>query len=154
LEKWKKGQRHLEQFWKLWKRDYLLSLRERLQNRIRQPRSCSSLTPHIGDVVLVHDNGPRGSWKLARVSALVEGTDGQIRTAKITFPSGSTTSRSLAHLYPLECEHDFNLNSQNSNPDESSQILQTEPKSSRLASDEAPRQSMRQFGLQSSDEED
>ena len=31
LETWKKGQKHLEHFWKIWKDDYLLSLREKSQ---------------------------------------------------------------------------------------------------------------------------
>ena len=31
LESWKKGQRHLEQFWELWKNPYLFNFRERSQ---------------------------------------------------------------------------------------------------------------------------
>ena len=31
LETWKKDQKHLEHFWKIWKDDYLFSLRERSQ---------------------------------------------------------------------------------------------------------------------------
>lgn len=36
LESWKKGQRHLEQFWKLWKNHYLL--REKSQLFKKHPR--------------------------------------------------------------------------------------------------------------------
>ena len=30
LEGWKKGQKHLDLFWKVWRQEYLLSLREKL----------------------------------------------------------------------------------------------------------------------------
>ena len=30
IEIWKKGQRHLDSFWKFWKAEYLMNLRERL----------------------------------------------------------------------------------------------------------------------------
>ena len=38
LESWKKGQRHLEQFWELWKNHYLFNLRERSQLLNKHPR--------------------------------------------------------------------------------------------------------------------
>jgi len=31
LETWKRGQKYLNQFWSLWKNDYMLSLRERVK---------------------------------------------------------------------------------------------------------------------------
>ena len=33
---WKKGLKHLESFWKIWKNDYLLSLRERSQIKLKE----------------------------------------------------------------------------------------------------------------------
>ena len=38
LETWKKDQKHLELFWKIWRDDYLLSLRERSQIYKGHPR--------------------------------------------------------------------------------------------------------------------
>jgi len=38
LETWKKGNKHLEQFWKLWKDNYLINLRERNQKFNKHPR--------------------------------------------------------------------------------------------------------------------
>ena len=62
----------LEHFWKRWKKEYLLELRE----SHRQTHKCPI---SIGDVVFVHEaDRPRGFWKLARVEDL---TDGLVRGA-------------------------------------------------------------------------
>ena len=37
LQIWKKGQVHLDNLWKIWRDEYLLSLKERLKNQIKQP---------------------------------------------------------------------------------------------------------------------
>ena len=42
LEIWKKGQRHLEKFWEIWKNDFLLNLRDRSQIYNKHPRAQSS----------------------------------------------------------------------------------------------------------------
>ena len=39
LQTWKCGQKHLNQFWKLWRSEYLLSLQERPQMGLKCPRS-------------------------------------------------------------------------------------------------------------------
>ena len=57
LEKWKKGQNHLEQFWKIWKSDYLLSLRERSQRFRQHPRVQSQKQPEVGDIVQIKEDG-------------------------------------------------------------------------------------------------
>ena len=77
-----KRARHLsvimEHFWKRWKTEYLLQLREYHQHcngddSVHQPR--------VGDVVVVHDdNCPRGFWKLAKVESLL-GSDELVRVA-------------------------------------------------------------------------
>ena len=41
LQNWKCGQRHLNQFWKLWRDEYLLSLQER-QMGLKSPRSTAT----------------------------------------------------------------------------------------------------------------
>ena len=59
----------------------------------------------VGDVVVVHDEKPRGFWKLARVEEVIPGRDGQIRGAVVRVISGENASvlrRPLQKLYPLE----------------------------------------------------
>jgi len=82
----------LNQFWSRWRHDYLTSLRE-------HHRASGHNTQQIrrGDVVLVHDDCPRISWKLAVVEGLLRGLFGQlIRTAN------GSTNRPIARLIPLE----------------------------------------------------
>ena len=45
LETWKKGQKHLEHFWKIWKDDY----QERSQIYKRHSRIQSKQEPRVGD---------------------------------------------------------------------------------------------------------
>ena len=51
LKIWKKGQRLLELFWKIWQRDYLLILQERSTLKLKSPRIEVNDTPQIGDIV-------------------------------------------------------------------------------------------------------
>ena len=51
LDTWKKGQRLLETFWKIWRDDYLLSLRERTKLRLSSPRIQAEGKPNVGDIV-------------------------------------------------------------------------------------------------------
>ena len=106
LEKWKKGQNHLEQFWKIWKSDYLLSLRERSQRFRQHPRVQSQKQPNIGDIVQIKEDGSRGTWKIGRIVEFLQSNDGQERAAKIQLPTKVVLQRSIGHLYPLECEND------------------------------------------------
>ena len=91
---WRKGQKHLNTFWKLWFDEYVLSLRERTQKHLKAPRTQSSTQPTKGDVVLLKESSPRGTWKLA---------DGEIRAATVRTAAGKLLNRTLNFLYPLEC---------------------------------------------------
>ena len=51
--------------------------------------------------MLVHDESPRLTWKLAVVESLIEGGDGLIRAANIRTSTGHT-NRPITKLYPLE----------------------------------------------------
>ncbi|MCG8078743.1 MAG: hypothetical protein JAY75_21215, partial [Candidatus Thiodiazotropha taylori] len=75
---WKKGLKHLKSFWNIWRDDYLLSLRERSQVKLKAPRIKSSHAANIGDVVLIKDELPRGSWRMGRVRELIKSRDGQV----------------------------------------------------------------------------
>ena len=61
LNTWKKGQNLLEAFWKLWRDDYLLSLRERSQINLKPLRVEVKEIPSKGDIVQIKANLPRRS---------------------------------------------------------------------------------------------
>ena len=95
----------LSDFWKRWRSEYLIELREahrhpNLQGGVKMPINT-------GDIVVVHDeNLPRGLWKLGRVGELIVGADGNIRSAEVQVSSRgirpATLRRPIRRLYPLE----------------------------------------------------
>ena len=96
----------LNHFWKRWKTEYLLELRESHRYGKRVDSSGSNLSED--DVVLMHsDSKLRGFWKLAKIYRLIKGHDGLVRGAIVRVPTkdGKTTllRRPLKCLYPLEC---------------------------------------------------
>ncbi|XP_060608443.1 uncharacterized protein LOC132760481 [Ruditapes philippinarum] len=80
---WKKGQRLLDSFWKIWKEEYLCSLRERTQTNLKQGKHKVQFNPNVGDVVLIKDNTSRGSWRLGQVIHLYVSSDDCVRSADI-----------------------------------------------------------------------
>ena len=103
LETWKKGQRHLSNFWKVWKNEYLAQLRERDQCYHKNNRNKSECDPHIGDVVLIQEGQPRSQWRIGKIIEFLTSSDGEKRTAKVLLPSQKNLVRSIKHLYPIEC---------------------------------------------------
>ena len=103
LETWKKGQKHLNTFWKLWFDEYVLSLRERMQKHLKAPRVQSKAQPTKGDVVLLKESSPRGTCKLGMIEELITSTDNEVRAATVRTASGKLLNRPLNFLYPLEC---------------------------------------------------
>ena len=63
----------MNQFWtlNLWKNEYMLGLRERIQRKSHQLRAH----PQIGEVVLVKDNLLGSRWKVDKIVELVVGKD-------------------------------------------------------------------------------
>ncbi|XP_060551271.1 uncharacterized protein LOC132712851 [Ruditapes philippinarum] len=102
LKLWRKGHKLLDSFWKLWRNDYLLSLRERTQSKLKCGRIQSATTPFVGDVVHIKEDLPRNCWKLGKIVELPTSFDGEIRSAKIRLSSGRVIGRPLNLLYPLE----------------------------------------------------
>ena len=86
----------LQRFWSRWRHEYLTSLREfhRISGNNHQ-------TIKVGDIVLVHDDKPRYSWKLTIIEELIRGNDGLVRAANIRTKTG-TTNRPITKLHPLE----------------------------------------------------
>ena len=83
----------LNHFTTCWKEEYLTSLREYSIRNLE--------TTEVGDVVLVHNEGPRLDWRLAVVEELIVGGNGLIRTANIRMSTGRT-NRPIVKLYLLE----------------------------------------------------
>ncbi len=103
LEKWKESQNYLTRLWKVWSDQYMLSLRERYQSSMRNMGKLGKQFPSKGDIVLLKDNLPRGTWKLGQIVDLPVSKDGQVRSAKVQLPSKKTLNRPMNLLIPLEC---------------------------------------------------
>ena len=89
LVTWRKGQKHLNIFWKLWFDQYVLSLCERTQKHLKTGRVQSEIQPTNGDVVLLKGSSPRGTWKLGIIEELLTSKDGEVRTATVRTASGN-----------------------------------------------------------------
>ena len=100
---WTKGQKYLNQFWQIWRDDFLMNLRERSQMNLKQAHIESDVTPRVGDVVLVKENLPRGMWKLGKIQQLIQSTDQKIRSARVMVANGNLINRPLNLLFPTEC---------------------------------------------------
>ena len=86
-------------FWKIWRQEYVISLRESHKSSKSKPEIVS-----VNDIVLIYDEKqPRQMWKLARVHELVRSKDGVVRAAKVTSGTNRTMfTRPLCKLYPIE----------------------------------------------------
>ena len=65
----------------------MLSLRERQETKMKGPRVQSPYTANVGDVVLIKDDLPRGSWRLGRIQELIKRRDGQCRSGRVLLAS-------------------------------------------------------------------
>ncbi|XP_065911194.1 uncharacterized protein [Dysidea avara] len=86
----------LQNFQKRWRHEYLTSLRE-----VHRATGSNSQTVRTGDVVLIHDDTPRATWKMGIVEDLMTGGDGIVRAVTLRTASG-LTNRPVTKLYPLE----------------------------------------------------
>ena len=71
---WKKGLKHLDKFWQIWRNDNLLSLRGRTQTKLKPPRvqtPTAAKVDFIGHIVLIKDNLPRGYWRIGRITEMI-----------------------------------------------------------------------------------
>ena len=86
-------------FWKRWRNQYLIELRNTFQNDTIR-------TVSVGDVVVVHEEDqPRGKWRVGKILDLIVGSDGCTRGALVQVRSkgGKCTKlkRPVQRLYPL-----------------------------------------------------
>eukprot|EP00731_Ephydatia_muelleri_P009492 Em0005g78a len=104
LHGWSTPDALLRHFWKRWRSEYLISLRD--THKYTNITGNGKRYAAMEDIVLVHDeNHPRTFWKLGRVENFIEGHDGLVRAAvvRVASESGTTTlRRPVQLLYPLE----------------------------------------------------
>jgi hypothetical protein len=105
-------QKILNSFGKRWQKEYLTSLHER--HNVSNKRF--EFTVKIGDVVFVHNEGPRLEWKLAVIEKLIISPDGEFRAAEIRTAGGKTT-RPISKLYPLEVSETIEISSPSTQSD-------------------------------------
>ena len=81
-----------------------VTVEERVPHALREfhkTTGSNSQRIKIGEVVLIHDDGPRIRWRLGVVNGLITGNDGLVRTAYVR-TSTHVTNRPITRLYPLE----------------------------------------------------
>lgn len=97
--------RMLTHFWKRWKSEYLLELR---QSHSRKLKASGQQTISEGDIVIVEvERVRRPFWKLGIVEQVIPGRDGHVRGALVKVGNTDRSSnkllcRPIQHLYPLE----------------------------------------------------
>jgi hypothetical protein len=97
---WKRIQKILDFYWDVWRKDYLLSLREQWRYDNKVPK-CD-FEPRVGAIVQVADKVPRRHWRLGRIVKLHQSADGSVRTADVKLWKGNVIRRALRFLYPIE----------------------------------------------------
>ena len=94
---WRRRCRVSDHLQRRWQKEYLQALRGWRVSARRQPVR----EPDVGEVVLVHGEGPRSRWPLARVLELIRGPDGNCRAAFILM-RGIRTRRPISKIFRLE----------------------------------------------------
>ena len=102
----------MDHFWKRWKYEYLLELRNHHRSKMRK-KGRQIIAE--GDVVILHDDQERRRfWKLGLVVETIPGKNGEVRGAVVKVcPKGGKCKlmrRSVQHLYPLEVSSSGPLN--------------------------------------------
>ena len=80
--------------------NYLLSLTDKHNQLHKQGRVKINRTPRKGEVVLIKANNiQRNFWELGRITELVQGSDGEVRTVFLKNSKGNIIQRSVKKLY-------------------------------------------------------
>jgi hypothetical protein len=90
-------QQFLVSFWKRWKHEYLVQLREYHFPKTKKPH----FAPSVGEVVLIKDDTPRYQWRLGAIEELIPSRDGYVRAAVVR-TSKTRLQRPIQLLIPLE----------------------------------------------------
>ena len=93
-------QRILKLFIDRWRHEYLAELQD---YHISQQKSKGvDIEPKIGEIVIMKENSPRSTWKLAKVENIYRGRDDKVRSVEIKKPNGNLARRPPQLLIPLE----------------------------------------------------
>lgn len=99
LQRWKLVQGMLQTFWNRWRVEYLPQL------QIRGKWRSVIKTLEVDDIVIVkEENMPTARWRLARVTELHPGRDGNVRVVTIRMANGYETRRPVVKLCRLPTE--------------------------------------------------
>ena len=97
--KYKHLEKVINEFWNIWRRDYLLELRQ-----LQKINKSKGKMPKMNDIVIIYEeNIPRQLWKLGRIVELYKSNDGKKRGARVKVgKTGQLIDRPLNRLFPLE----------------------------------------------------
>ena len=90
--------RMIRKFEKVWKNEYIVSLRERHYGSERA-KDLNNLK--VGDVVLIQAEAPRSEWPLGKIVELRPDSEGVIRSVDV-YCKGHINTRTVEKLIPLE----------------------------------------------------
>ena len=96
-KRWKRVQFLANEFWRRWRREYLLNLQQRQK---WQKKTRNSKVDDI--VILQDDSSPRNEWKLARVVEALPSADGKVRKLKLLVNSTTLTNKNLLDHFTLK----------------------------------------------------
>ena len=96
-KRWKSVQYLANEFWRRWKKEYLIIMQDRQK---WQEKKRNFL---VGDIVLVKEEDlPRNQWKTGRIMEVIVSKDGLVRVANIRLtPCGTVLQRSITKFVLL-----------------------------------------------------
>ena len=96
-KRWRRSQALADHVWSRWKKEYVHTL----IHRRKWQKDNRNL--QVGDVVLMVEPAvPRGLWPLARVTEVLPGPDGRVRTVRLATATGGTYTRPATKTALLE----------------------------------------------------
>ena len=95
----------LQHFWKRWKFEYLLELREHQKSCQGRARPGREMIKKNDMVLILEDGIKRNKWRMGRIHKLLEGKDGKVRGAEVVVVNKTGTGilrRPVNKLFPFE----------------------------------------------------
>lgn len=98
-DSWRRSQLYAQRYWKRWVKEYLPEFTRRSKwHEHAQPIG-------VGDLVLIVDpNFVRNCWQRGRTVMVRKAADGQVRSATVRIPNGSTLERPAVKIAKIDLE--------------------------------------------------